>query len=493
MGGMFSKSSRPLRPGSYFNWVALQPVAVPAAIGSIVAVGFTHTWGPLKTPVPLGSIGDFLNIFGDVPSSLTPGYMAVKQAFQGEDVGGVNGAGTVIAYRMGGSAVAAATHTFLNTAGSPASALTLTAKYPGTFGNSLNITTQVNALDGTKTDLLVFAGTTLLETWTFLATDIATAAATLTADSAWVSGTSLVTGTRLAYVANVNLTGGNDGATLVSGDYTAAMSDLGSQRFGILVFQNLTDGSIISALLSWAQNLNNNAGKRFFTVLGGVADESASTAVTAAAAVNDPNFIRFGVGHVTDSGLLDTNGNPTSLSTAQAAPRIAGILAARGEQLSMTFTNVAGWALYNAASDADILSCLNGGVICASLTTNSVPVRLESARTTYTTTNNSDMPYTTYRNPKAVATMHGVQTELQEWGDANVVGQPVDSDTRAAALGQIGVVMDRRVTQRIVQAGYTAIIDPVPPASDSDEFVAFEIQFLYTRSAEQVFFTGQIG
>lgn len=490
MAGIFSKSSRPARPGSFFNWRALQPASVPAAIGSVVAVGFTHTWGPLNTPVTLGSTGDFLNVFGSVPSDLTPGYIAVKQAFQGEDVGGVNGAGTVVGYRMAGSAVAFATHTFQNTA--PANALVLTARYKGTYGNTLNATTQVNAADGTKTDLLIYAGTVLLETWTYTATDIAGIATTLTASSNWVTATSSATGTRLAYVTNVSLTGGNDGSTLASGDYTLAMTDLGKQRFGILVFQNLTDPSIITSLKTWADGLN-DAGARFRTVLGGATDETAASAVTAAAALNDENFIRFGVGHVTDDGLLDSNGNPTALSTAQAAPRIAGIYAARGERLSMTFTNVAGWTLYNGPTDTDITTCLNGGVICASQATDAVPVRLESARTTYTTTSNPDKPYVIYRNPKAVAIMGGIQSELQEWGDAHVIGQPVDGETRAAVLGQIGVVMDRRVAARIIQSDYTAIVDPVPPASDDDEFVAFEIRFKYGRSAEQCFFTGQIG
>jgi hypothetical protein len=490
MSGIFSKSSRPTRPGAYFNWVALQPAIVPAAIGSVVAVAFTHTWGPEETAVQLGSVGDFLNVFGDVPSSLTPGYKAVKQAFQGEDVDGVNGAGTVIAYRMTGSAVAAASHAFTNT--TPATALTVTAKYKGTYGNNLNITTQVNAADGTKTDLLVYAGTVLLETWTFLGTDIAAAATAINAGSNWITAVSNITGTRLTYVTNVSLTGGNDGSTLIAGDYTQAMTDLGKERFGILVFQNLTDSTIIASLKTWAQALN-LAGKRFFTVLGGATDENAATAVASALTLNDENFIRFGVGHVLDSGLLDANGLATALSPAEAAPRIAGILAARGERLSMTFAHVSGWTLVSGPSDVDISTCQAGGVLCASTTTNTVPVRLESSRTTFTTTNNAAKPYAIFRNPKAVAIMQGIQSESQEYGESEVVGNPVDAETRAQVLGFLTTIMDRRVDQRIVQSGYTVKIDPVPPASDDDEFVAFEIDFKYGRSAEQVYFTGQIG
>src|SRR5438270_9534313 len=491
MSGIFSKSSRPKRPGAYFNWLAVQPSDVPPAIGSIVAVGFTHTWGPDSVAVPLSQMGDFADVFGGDASNPSSGYVAVRGAFQGDDEFG--GAGTVLAYRMVGSAAAKAAKTIQNIAGTPANALTLTARYNGTFGNRLNVTTQVNSADGTKLDLLTYDGTTLLETWTATRTDVAGLAAAITAGSAWVTATSLVTGTGLAYVANQALTGGNDGATLVSGDYTAAMSDLGTQRFGVLVFENLTDSSIVAALKTWADGLN-TAGRRLSVVVGGASDEDASSAIARSGTLNDSDFLNVGVGHVADSGLLDSVGAARLLSTAQAAPRIAGSYAARGERQSMTFAHFGGWTLFNGASDAEVSLCIDAGVIVLTLDSNpDAPVRIESSRTTYTTTTNAAKPYLVYRNPQAVALMHSIEIELTESAEANVVGQPADQETRSAVLARINTVMQRRVDQRAAQPGFTAPVDPVPNPPEADEFVAFEIDFHYGRSAEQVFFSGRIG
>lgn len=491
MSGVFSKSSRPKRPGAYFNWIALQQADVPPAIGSVVAVGFTHVWGPLKTPVTLGSLGDFNNVFGGDPNNPTSGYIAVKEAFQGAGLPDEGGAGTVVAYRMGGSAAAVATKALSNT--TPGVSLTLSGKYVGTKGNALRVTTQVNALNGANDDLLIYDGTTLLETYTYAGTDITSLAAAINATSSWVTAVANITGVRLAYVATQAFTGGNDGTTLIAGDYTQAMTDLGPQRFGVLVFENLTDGPITASLKTWAQGLN-AAGRRFFTVIGGALDESVSTAITRSGTLNDPNFINVGAGHVTDSTCLDVNGNPVILSMAQLAPRIAGVLAHRSERQSMTFAHLAGLKLFSGATDPQIAQALDGGVIVLSIDSNQdTPVRIEAARTTYTTTTDSTKPYKTFRNPKAVATMQSIEVELTEWAEATVVSLPVDSETRALVLGKIGSVMDRRVADRIVQPGYTAVVDPSPPPSDDDDFVAFSIGAQYTRAAEQVYFTGQLG
>ena len=171
-GGVFSKASRPKRPGAYFNWLAVQPADVAPAIGSVVAVGFTHTWGPLEQAVALTSLGEFLSVYGGDPNDPSEGYKAVKQAFQGEGVGGAGGAGTVIAYRMGDNGAAKAAKTIQNTAGSPANAITLTARYEGTDGNNLRVTTQNNAANSANNDLLIYDGTTLLESYTYADTNI---------------------------------------------------------------------------------------------------------------------------------------------------------------------------------------------------------------------------------------------------------------------------------------------------------------------------------
>lgn len=491
MSGVFSKSSRPKRPGAYFNWLAVQQAEVLPAAGSVVAVGFTHTWGPDNTPVVLGSEGDFINVYGGDPNNPTSGYIAVRQAFQGAGMPGEGGAAQVVAYRMVATGGAKATKSLSNT--TPAAALTLTAKYKGTIGNGLSVTTQVNALDGTKDDLLIYSGTTLLETYTYTGTDIASLVAAINGSSSWVTATQVVTGVRLAYVSNQALTGGNDGSTLTATEYTGFTTGMASSRFGVVTFENLTDSTIQATIKTWVQGLN-TAGRRCFWVVGGATDEASSAAITRSGTFNDPNIVNFGVGHVTDSTTLDVNGNPIVLSTAQAAPRLAGILAFRGERQSMTFCHVAGWTLYNGATDTQIGQCFDGGVVVLSVDSNAnAPVRIEKALTTFTTTTDATRPYKVFRDPKAVATMQSIETEVTAWAEANIVGQPVDNETRAAVLGYLGTILDRRVKDRIIQAGYTANVDTVPAPDDSQDYVAFEIGASYVRSAEQAYFTGRLG
>jgi hypothetical protein len=495
MPGQFSKSNPPRRPGGYFNWKGAVPAVIPPSTGSIVAIPFTNDWGPFKVPVLLTGIQDYKAKFGD--SEGTPGYIAVKQAFQGSGVNGRFGAGGVLAYRTGGVAAAKASHVFNNTAGTPAPALTVTARYEGTLGNTIRITVQDTAGDSTKTDLIVFLNQTEVERFTFLDADIVAAAATINATSDWVTATETATGTALGVVSSVALTGGADGGTLTSGEWTALMSALEVQRFGVLAPFDLTDASIITSLLAWAQNLNAN-GKRFMTLLGGATDEAVATAITAAAALNDPNFMRIGVGHVLDAQLTNKGASPsgTALSTSQFVPRVAGALAEAGEARDITYTKFAGITLFNGPTEADMLKAFDGGVTVFSLSVDPTnPVHVERALTTFTTQTDPDRPYKIFREPRYLRVMHGIEVELTEWAAENIIGvTTVNENTRSAAVTHtLGVLTDRE-NRQILQAGKSsAAVDQDPPPSDDDDFIGVVITAKFGRSALQVRWTATVG
>lgn len=493
MPGTFTEASRPALAGAYFDFVASQPPVVAPAAGRVVTVLFTHTWGPLKTVTTLNSFGDFLSLFGGNPATPSPGYIAVRQAFQGSGQPGEGGAARVLAYRMGGASAAKSSKVLQNT--TPASALTLTAKFEGSDGNLLRVTVQDHAADSTKDELLVLdQNGTLLESYVYTDTDVANLATQINATSDLLTATSTVTGVKLTGVSSQAFTGGDDGSTLLVGDYTAALASLEVQRFGILTFANLTDSSIQASVLSWTQS-QNATGRRFFVVLGGTLDETITTAITRSAALNDPNVLNVGVGHVIDNGLLDVNGRPIALSTAQLAPRIAGVLANRNERMSLTFTKLAGIDLVNGASATDIVKAYDNGVIVLSRASDSqASVRIEKGLTTYTTKTDPARPLAVFSNPKFVGTMQGIQNDLTLWGEDNVVGsQTVDDDTRHSVLAQINALLRLRQELGSIQAGWTAIIDTSPPPSDSDNFIAFVISAKFGRSVEQVFFTAQVG
>lgn len=486
--GTFSKTSRPKLAGTYFNFDITATPVLPPSVGSTVALGITHNWGPLETPTLCASFEEFRAKFGGDLNAPTSGLIAVYEAFKGEGTPDFGGAGGVLVYRIGGTTAAKATKILSNT--SAAAAITLSAKYQGTFGNTLRVTTQDHAADATMNELLVYSGSVLLETFVYLDTNITDLAAQINASSAYLTAGSVTSGVALAAVSSQALTGGDDGTTLVAQDYTDAMTTLGAQRFGILAFENLTDGTILASVASWVAS-QNAAGHRFFLVTGGVLNEAVATAISRSATLNNPDIVNVGVGSVQDTALPT---KPT-LSSAQLAPRVAGILANRGERYSLTFSKLADTVLLAGPTPAEIVSAFDGGVtVFGRVSATDASVHIEKGITSFITTTDSARPKAIYSQPRYIATMHGLQDDLVSWANDNIIGKTtVDNDTRTAVLGQINTFLRERELLGSIQPGWEAFVDQSPPPSDDDDFIAFVIVAKFGRSTEQVYFTGRLG
>lgn len=483
MSGTFSKDNRPLRPGAYFAFEAIQATPPPPGLAGIVAIPFTSDWGPSEVPTLLRSFAEFKAVFGD--STNTMGYRSVRQAFQGEGLPGFGGAGAVLAYRMSGSAAAKASHALTNT--TPVTAITLTAIYEGSFGNNLNVTIQDNAADSTKDQLLIYRGSTLLETYTYVDANVADLVAQINANSNWVTATQSVTGVSLTHVTAASLTAGNDGSTLVAGDWTAMMSGIETQRFAVMGAEFPTDSPTLTALKTWV-DAKRAAGKMFRVVVGGALNENSATAIARAQSFNDEAFLVIGQGSVQDANL-------GVLSTTMLAPRIAGAAAARGESRSLTYSRYTDLTILVGATDSEILAGFAAGLMVLSQDSNlDAPVRIEKGLTTYTITTNPDKPYLIYRDPKFIATMDAIQMELTEFAEQNVVGKlTVNGSTRSFVRAAISTTMRNREAAGIVQPGWTVDDDLDPPPTPQDDFMQFVIGMTFGRSAEQVYFTASVG
>lgn len=489
MGGIFSKANRPKLPGAYFNFVPTPVTPVPSSPGTTVAIPFTHDWGPTEEIVHCDSFQDFQAVFGS--SDDTPGYLAVLQAFLGENVDGRLGAGSVTAYRMVGSAGAKAAHTLVNTAGSPANALVLTARYDGTRGNDLRLTTQDHVADSAKNELIVLDGSTVLETYVYDDTDIAGLAATINATSDWITASELVTGTSLAAVSGVALTTGNDGTTLIAGDWTAMMTALATEAFGVFVPFDLTDSGILASLKTWA-TAQNNAGYDFEVVVGGGTDESEATAATRSGTLASPLFLNVGVGHVTDTSN-GPGGTEIDLSPSQLAPRIAGVLAARGEYLSITGARLQGVDLPVGATPDQQVSAFDDGVVVLARDSALVPTHIAVGLTTWRASDaasDPSRPYLTYRQPKYVRTMQGLALDLTAYARDEVLGlRPITKATRDAVVAETKRLLDQREQSGVLESGWTVGIDQDPPPTDEDEFIALAISLKFGRALEQIYFS----
>ena len=489
MAGTFSKANRPARPGAYFNF---QAQAVEPQLGSTVgtvAIPFRHTWGPAEEVVELNNFGEFLAIYGrggDI-DTFTEGYKAVHDAFRGEGFGGRQGAGTVLAYRMVGSAAAKATRTIQNT--TPATGLTLSARYEGTIGNNLKAQVVANANDsGTYNDLVIFDGTVEIERWRHVKASITALAATLNEKSNWVTAVANVGNVALGVMADpTDFGSGNNGDTLLAADYTAFMAAVEPHRFSLFAPADLTDDTILASLLAWSQSLN-TGGKRFMSVVGGAASEAMDDAVERSEDLADPQFVNLGGGLYTDAVFGDR-------STAQLAPRVAGILAAAGETQSITFKRLAGLSIKTGMGEADILSALESGVVTIARDSHpEAPTRLEKGLTTFIDEDDVNRPLEIYGSPKFVRTMSAIEMELTEFAEVNVIGRlPVNDSTREYLIGQMAARLEQREIAGVIQPGWTVAIDQDPPPSDDDEFIALVYSIGFGRSLEQVFNTVVVG
>jgi hypothetical protein len=505
MAGRWSRSARPKRPGAYFNFVAAEAEPILANTLGVVVVPFTHSWGPSEQIVELGSFGDFLTIFGRGVTAqqssngvYTPGYQAVFDAFRGEGLPGKGGAGKVLAYRQVGASAAKASKALQNT--TPATAITLEAIYDGDYGEQLSVTVVTNALDGTKRDLTIYVEGVEAETFTYTSTDIDDLAARIngtgahvgTGGSDWVRTTgAVVSGTALAAVASPSsFTGGDDGTTLLAADWTALMSAAEPYRFSLFAAQNLTDSSILASLKTWAVALN-EGGKRFMTVVGGGATgtpDTVSDAITRSGTLNDPNFVNLG-GGVYDDGRFG------ELHPSQLVSRLAGILAARGESMSITFARLADLSITTGVTESEILQALDSGVVVISRDSHpSAPTRFEKGLTTFTDADDPDRPLEIYSVPKFVRTMGNLETELTEFAEMRVIGQmAVTPGTRDYLRGQMEARLQAREEAGVIQPGWFVQISQDPAPSDEDDFIALDYSIKFGRSLEQVLNTVTIG
>lgn len=486
MPGDFSTSTLPSRPGVYVRYAQAGEPVIAAQTGSIVALPITHDWGPFKEATLIGSYSDFLAKYG---RTNTLGARAVRQAFVGEDIPGKAGAGAVLVYRTGATAAAKATRTVSNT--TPAVALTLTAKYQGAKGNDLRVTTQDYAADSTKTELILLDGTVEVERYLFADTDITALAVDINANSDYVTAVANITGVALGVVAASAFASGDNGDTLLASDWTAVLTALSAERFGVFAPADLTDSAIIASLKSWVQT-ENAAGRRFTAVIGGAAGETATTANTRSTTQNDPNIVNVGVGSIIDDRLLDANGNVVTLSTAQLAPRVAGIIAQRGESKSITFARLGGTRLVGGPTSSEIDRAFESGTVVFSRDVNpEAPVRIEKGITTYTTKTDKARPYAIFSQIKYVRTMQGIANELVEAGEfPGGLGElPVNATTRSHFVGLVQERLQARQDNAIVQPGWTVKIANDPPPSDNDDFVALSVGVRFARPTEKVFIT----
>jgi hypothetical protein len=219
-------------------------------------------------------------------------------------------------------------------------------------------------------------------------------------------------------------------------------------------------------------------------VEGGAAGETIDDAIARTVATADPHVVNFGVGTYHDD-LLDKD-----LSTAQLAPRMAGILAAKGEDKALTGAEVGGLHIVGAtgisAEDAQ-LGVQRGVTLLIRTDSDEADLRVAKGLTTFTDDADENRPRYIFEEPRFIRIMDLFVRNLKRWGDKNIIGNvPVNDDTRDAVRAEGSRLMgDLLARGLILTKAQGAEGDPfftVPVTTDDTIPFSFGWQFAQTAN-----------
>jgi hypothetical protein len=490
---------KPDLPGTSIKITGESLQSVPPSLADTLAIPFQHDSGPIGSDAVaagggvryLDEFADFDRIYG---SSDTAGRRAVLQAFQG--IGsGRGGAGRVVAYRMANATgLLAASKVLQNT--TPAAAITLTAKYKGVGGNLISVAVIQDPRIPANNILRILYNGAEVERYSHLKTDITALAAAITnKPSSYVIPSAVLTGTALTVVGPTVLTGGNDGGTLTSVEWLAALDSFEYERFSILAPYLLTDSTIRAAIVAWVQ-AQEAASRPIMLVVGGDNSDTLSLATARSLAINDPHVVNLGVGIYHDD-LLNRD-----LNTAELAPRIAGVIAARGLRSALTFADLIGLHFVSGAlATTDLKAAKDGGVTAIHRAESpESDLHIVWGVTTFTTTTDAARPYPYFSEPRLVRLNDIFIRGMREWANQNIVGDlPVNNDTRDAVRTEGRTRIDAMLRDGLLEPGDTSRSIPAPfittPISDDPNLkdaVLFEFGWQVAYTANFVLGNGRV-
>lgn len=447
---------KPIIPGTVLKFVGEQVPHIAPSVADTVAVPIVHDSGPIGSD-PAGATGieggmqlctsfaEFTQIYGD---SDTPGRTAVAGAFAGQGLAGAAGAGAVLVYRMAGSAKLKASLTIENT--TPAAALKLTARYYGTRANNLSVVIDVDPSNAARDRLRILYKGAVQETYLYTNTDVKALAEAITLRSKLVTPEQKITGVKLKATAGTSLAGGNSGETLTPTNHLEALEAMEFKPFSILSPYDVETAELVTSYVSWVK-AQEEANRPVMLVLGGAAGETLTEAVARSAACANAHVVNFGVGTYHDD-LLNKD-----LSTAQLAPRMAGILAARGKKSSLTFARISGLHVVGTTGPAsdEVATAIQSGV-CVFMHATAPDAELQIAKgvTTFTSTTIAAEPLEIFGDPRLVRVMDLYVRSMKEWGDNIVIGaRPVNQDARDLVRGKARQLQDELLEEGLILPG----------------------------------------
>lgn len=343
MAMFYKEGETKVRPGIYQRYenVGINPLA--AVVDGVCAIPVRASWGPLGKVVKNARASELTKNYGT--GTYGTGYTipAAAEMFHG-------GAVTVYTYRMGSGGKQAS----LTVDG-----LTVTAMYPGTLPISVSVLTKLG--DSAKKQMQVYAGTSLVESFDFMA-DGANEGANLiaaAANSKYVTVTGTAATVSVLDVASGALTGGED-PKVTNEDYSKAFAALEPYYYNTIALdvdddENLTLSLLLQAYLESAYEL----GKMGMAVVGEKTTVDFETRLKHARAFNDYKVVYLGGGWMCGTENMDG---------VMAICHTAGVIASTPSNKGITHAVIEGATeLLESLTHYQYEEALNSGALMVSM------------------------------------------------------------------------------------------------------------------------------
>jgi len=436
------------------NFVAAALAAIQPGARGIVACPVRAHWGPIKEFIEITRESELTEWFTNSIVDGATAYNTIYMALLG-------GAKTVLAYRIAAAAAAVSTRTLQDTTGTPVNVLRVDAKYKGAQGNNFKITVRVNPVDGNKKDIVLYEGTTVLRTFTFVSGTIDAAVNAINNDTGnkWIVATKLAEGNGiLANITSQSMSGGDSGITgIVNQDYTDAMAAFEAREFNIFVLDGQAESTLQVSLVAWIKRLRDE-GKGVITVIGGSSndDQTPATGNARSTTNNHESVVNIIVGAKLSG---------TDYYSAQVASFIAGLIG--GQKLSESITYAVGpfSDVTKRFTHSEIVAALNSGSLV--LIHDGEKVKVERGVNTLTSLRQGQNNQ--WKKIRAIRVMDAINNDLRKAAEDSYIGKVNNNDDgKIALINACKQYMETLVKGGLIDDEFKVYLDPDYPTPPAD-------------------------
>lgn len=422
MAGTFMVGETKVRPGSYFNIQRNGTDPAANTLNGVTAVLFRADFGPVNEAVELSAEDGYEGMFGN---GLTTD--ALREAFAG-------GAVKIIACRIGDGGTQAMVE-LKDTAETPETAVTITAKYPG--DKDFSVTVREKLSDKAFKECIIYAGTTVFDKVEFASGEGEAAALAEAFEGSRKFLAVVASGKEnavLAPVAQSAFTAGTNPA-VTAADYSNAFVQVEPFEFNTICVD--TEDTAVHLLLSAFINRIFDAGSLAQAVVAEKSTVALEDRKMHAAAFNDEKMNYVLNAHVSEQGI--------ELDGYQTAARIAGMIGSVSAGSSLTHTVISGFSeLLERLTNTEMAVAEQMGCIVLSLNSEKQVWIDNAINTLITPADNQDYGWKKIRRVK---TRFELIRRVNRVADALVGKLDNDNNGRATVLAQIAGVGNDMVAE----------------------------------------------